>query len=594
MHRERPLRVLIVGGSGLFGGRLARLLVREAALEIVVASRSLARAQAAAARISGAARVTSAAFDRNGDVAAALAGIAPDLVVDASGPFQDYGPDPYRLARAAIGSGAHYLDLADGAAFVRGFSVLDDSAKEKGVFALSGASSAPALTAAVVRRLAVGLTVVETVTAGIAPSPQAVMGESVVGSIASVAGRPVALRRNGATGEAVASVESRRLTIRPPGEVPLSRLRFTLVDTPDLTLLPELWPELRDVWFGAGVRPRALHWAFTAAAWLVRRGLLASLAPFVKPMHAVHARLRWGERRSGMIVAVTGRTQDGRPAARSWHVIAEGDDGPFIPAMAAASIVRKLIAGAPPSPGARAALREVELEDYEREFEGLAIRSGVRDDLADAQPSRPLYRRILGSAWDRLPPEIRAVHEVLGQADAAGRASVARGTGLPSQLAASVGRFPPAMTDAPVRVRFSVAEGAETWTRDFDGARFSSVQHEGRGDAEGLLVERFGVVSLAMALAVEEGRLVLVPRRWRICGVPAPAFLMPRVEAHERVEDGRFRFDVLIRSPLGGLIVRYAGWLEPSGPNATSGDSLPHDKNVGGVHDIHKGARSDP
>lgn len=557
------LRVLIVGGSGQFGSRLARLLAREPALDIVIAGRSRAKAEAAAERISGAARISAAAFDRNGDVASLLAEIAPDLVVDASGPFQAYGADPYRLARAVITQGAHYIDLADGSAFVRGFAALDAEAKARGVFALSGASSAPALTAAVVRRLAADFASVESVTAGIAPSPHAVMGESVVGAVLSVAGRPVARRKGGATGEGMALVESRRLTVRPPGEVPLPRLRYSLVDTPDLTLLPELWPELRDVWFGAGIRPRLVHRLLTALAWASGRGLLPPLANFVRPMHTIHARIRWGEARSGMVVAVTGRTQDGLAAARSWHVTAEGDDGPFIPAMAAAAIVRKLIAGAPPPPGARAALRDVELEDYEREFEGFAIRSGVRDELEDRQPSRPLYARVLGSAWDRLPPEVRAVHDVLGQAEAAGRASVERGTGPLARLAAWLVGFPPSSSDVGVYVRFFASGGAETWARDFDGARFGSVQHEGRGSAEGLLVERFGLLALEMALRVEDGRLVLVPRRWRICGVPIPGLLMPRVEAHERVEDGRFRFDVLIRDPLGGLIVRYGGWLEP-------------------------------
>jgi hypothetical protein len=291
--------------------------------------------------------------------------------------------------------------------------------------------------------------------------------------------------------------------------------------------------------------------------------VLDSLTPYAKPMHWVHARLRWGEARSGMVVVVTGRMRGDHAAVRSWHVTAEGDDGPFIPTMAAAAIVRKLIAGAPPAPGARAALRDIELEDYEREFEGLAIHSGVRDDLDDRQPFHPLYARLLGAAWDRLPAEIRAMHGVLGRSEASGRASVERGAGLLARLAALAGGFPPAMTDVPVRVRFDAAGGAETWSRDFHGARFSSVQREGRGGGEGLLVERFGVVSLEMALIVEDGRLVLVPRRWRICGVPVPSPLMPRVAAHERVEDDRFRFEVEIRHPLAGLIVRYRGWLSP-------------------------------
>jgi hypothetical protein len=52
-----------------------------------------------------------------------------------------------------------------------------------------------------------------------------------------------------------------------------------------------------------------------------------------------------------------------------------------------------------------------------------------------------------------------------------------------------------------------------------------------------------------------------VIRRWTLFGVPLPLCLGPRSRASESVENGRFRFDVQIRHPLTGLIVRYRGLL---------------------------------
>ena len=54
------------------------------------------------------------------------------------------------MARAAIKAGCNYLDLADGRAFVTGISRLDAEARAAGVSIISGASSLPALTSAVV------------------------------------------------------------------------------------------------------------------------------------------------------------------------------------------------------------------------------------------------------------------------------------------------------------------------------------------------------------------------------------------------------------------------------------------------------------
>ena len=95
-------RVLIVGGYGTFGGRLAQLLADEPRLTLLIAGRDRARAEVFCQSLRGAATLQPLAFDRDGDLDAVLAAAKPDVVVDASGPFQAYGGDPYKLVRACI------------------------------------------------------------------------------------------------------------------------------------------------------------------------------------------------------------------------------------------------------------------------------------------------------------------------------------------------------------------------------------------------------------------------------------------------------------------------------------------------------------
>src|SRR5215470_3215186 len=169
MRRQMtPMRVLILGGYGTFGGRLAQLLADEPRLTLLIAGRARDKAEAFCTRLPATARLEPLAFDREGDVAAALAAARPDLVVDASGPFQAYAGDPYRLVRACVALGIDYLDLADGSDFVAGVVQFDAAAKARGVAILAGVSSFPVLTAAVVRRLAQGMTRLDGVTGGIA------------------------------------------------------------------------------------------------------------------------------------------------------------------------------------------------------------------------------------------------------------------------------------------------------------------------------------------------------------------------------------------------------------------------------------------
>jgi hypothetical protein len=407
---------------------------------------------------------------------------------------------------------------------------------------------------------------VDTIRGGIAPSPYAGVGENVIRAIAGYAGQPVELKRDGVKVQGHPLTEQMRYTIAPPGKVPLNSTLFSLVDVPDSRALTDLWPEAKTIWMGAGPVPEILHRALIGLAWLVRIGLVRSLSPLAPLMHWASNRLRWGEHRGGMFVAVEGTGETGEPVKRSWHLLAEGDDGPLIPAMAVEALVRKTLDGQAPSPGARAAVRDLELDDYQALFASKAIYTGFRDDTADVE--KPLYPEVVGDAWQDLPEEIRAMHERMGTPE--GRASVERGEGFLSRLSGWLVGFPPASADVPVQVRFDAGKNNETWTRTFGTHTFSSDQFAGRGRAQRLLCERFGPLNFGMALAAGEGRLSLVLRRWSLFGLPLPMWLCPRSTSYEAVEGGRFRFHVEISHPLTGLIVRYRGWLEPAGRQGSS------------------------
>jgi Domain of unknown function (DUF4166)/Saccharopine dehydrogenase NADP binding domain len=560
------LRILILGGYGVFGGRLVQLLADEPRLTLIVAGRSEAKAQAFCGTLQPtAAMLVAARLDRDGEVLAAMAALAPDIVVDASGPFQDYGSDRYRVVQAALALKIDYLDLADSSEFVGDIGQFDTEARAQGVYVLAGASSFPVLTVAVVRHLARDMAAIEHVTGGIAPSPYAGVGLNVIKAIASYAGKPVPLTRDGRKTTGTALVETMRATVCPPGRLPLHNTRFALVDVPDLQILPQLWPAVRSVWMGAGPVPEILHRMLNALAWLVHLSLLPSLTLFAPAFHRAINVLRWGEHRGGMFVSVEGRDGQGQPLTRSWHLLAEGGDGPLIPSMAIEGIVRKILRGERPVAGARSAVDALGLADYEALFATRTIFTGTRE-VSNKTQSHRLYQRVLGDAWMQLAAEVRAMHAAPG--NARGRASVERGTGLASQAVARLFGFPRAATDIPVEVTFTDTVGdvaSETWRRRFGEGSFSSEQSLGAGRDDGLIVERFGPFKFGLAVVVENGRLNLVVRRWSAFGVPMPQVLAPTGVAYEYAEGGRFRFHVKIALPVIGLIVRYRGFLVPSG-----------------------------
>jgi saccharopine dehydrogenase-like NADP-dependent oxidoreductase len=144
-------RILIVGGYGAFGARAAERLARTPELSLVIAGRNAAAAAAFAAKLGGGA--SSAVVDATRVSAETLRGLDCRIVMNASGPFQ---AQDYTLARAAIAAGMHYLDLSDARAFVNGIAVLDADAKGRNVLVLSGASTVPAVSTAVVDHFSAG------------------------------------------------------------------------------------------------------------------------------------------------------------------------------------------------------------------------------------------------------------------------------------------------------------------------------------------------------------------------------------------------------------------------------------------------------
>jgi hypothetical protein len=183
-----------------------------------------------------------------------------------------------------------------------------------------------------------------------------------------------------------------------------------------------------------------------------------------------------------------------------------------------------------------------------------------------AEDMLPLYQRILGPGWDRLPLPIRQLHALRATATYHGECTVTHGWNPTAALVSAAIGFPRAGTGLPITVTLTAEAGGERWVRATLGRTFSSTQSRGRGRSAGLVVERFGPVAVHMALVVDGATLRYVIRRWTLLGVPLPLLLGPRSVASESAEDGRFHFDVEIRHFLIGVVVHYRGWLVPAAP----------------------------
>lgn len=545
-------KVLILGATGLFGGLLARRLIKIDRFDVICAGRTEKSLQKFCDEFGGRFRV----FDRGDEkgTGAVLHELKPFAVVDCAGPFQYYGDDPYRFARQVIDVGAHYLDIADAPEFVAGIGELDALAKERGVVAISGASSTPGISAAVVDALTHDMKEIDSIETAIIPGNKARRTISVMQAVLGQVGQVFAVQRNGRIETVRGWSAMKRVDLAVPVKRPIRNGHAYLMNTPDVALFPERYGA-KTVLFRAGLEIKAFCYALVVGGWLVRAGLVKSLLPFAKLVRWLAGWFEWaGSDAGGMQVDVVGQTKDGSRERRIWNVIASSGRGPEIPTLPVSILLVKLVkgkieAGARPSPG------EITRDEVEAALSGIDAGAGVQVKSVD-----PVFKQALGLAFDELPEPIRELHNNFGEVVYEGRAKTKGATGLLGRIGAMVVGFPSNSENIPVKVTITADENGETWKREFDGKPFVSRLSV---DEKGYAQERFGSLAMRLGLHLKDEKLHYPVICGRLFGwIPFPSILMPQSISHEEVdEEGRFAFDVLLKFRFGGRIAHYRGWL---------------------------------
>jgi hypothetical protein len=371
--------VLIVGGAGAFGAKIAERLVRIEEIDLILAGRTVAPLEAEAAALIGGGtqreRVRIAVLDAERLTATDLSNLGARLVINASGPFQRQS---YRVARAAIDAACHYVDLADARAFVAGIGELDAEARRAGVLVVSGASSVPALSSAVVAAHRSAFGRLEALDIAISPGNAFDPGVATVASVLGGVGLPIKMLIDGGWRTVHGWQGLRRTSFGEAG-----RRWLGYVDVPDLDLFPEQHAGLKTVRFQAGLEVSAFHLGLWASSWLVRSGLVTSLAPLAPHLLAIKRALsRFGSDRGGMIVEMRGEAPGGHPMLLRWLLVAGSGHGPYVPALASVAMARKLASGVETLRGAYPCFGLVDLSEILAEAEGL--------DIACRHEKRPL------------------------------------------------------------------------------------------------------------------------------------------------------------------------------------------------------------
>lgn len=364
------MRTVVIGGYGNFDARICRALATHPDIQVVAVGRNPDPAQLGP-------RVEIATLNLHSPyVAPDLKELSPQIVIHCAGPFQR---QDYRVAMAAISAGAHYIDLAGGREFVAGFAdEFDSCARKAELLMISGASTVPALSSAVIDDLSGRFRQIEEIRIAIASGQRAPRGMATMAAVSSFAGRSFRWMRDGAWREAWGCQELARMRFADLG------VRWAAAcDIPDLELFPRRYPGVRTVEFHAALELGIQHFVLWAASALRRAGVPLPIEQAAKPLGRLASLLDWfGGKRGGMLVSLTGIRTNGERGRVEWHLTAEAENGPEIPCVPAILLARKLARGEIAARGAFPCVGFLKLADFGPLFVRWGISTTVEESAA--------------------------------------------------------------------------------------------------------------------------------------------------------------------------------------------------------------------
>lgn len=360
-------RILVLGAYGFFGNRICAALAKNPRIQLIMTGRDLSKATAAAYQIGLSANHARAMDANNPELAAQLRKLGVNTVIHAAGPFQGQG---YQVARAAIKAGCNYLDLADGRAFVSGITRLDAEARTAGVSIVSGVSSLPALTSAVVDKYRGEFKRLDSIRIGIT-SGAVIPGVATMRAVLGYCGKPFRTLENGAWIDVHGWLDTQEHDFQKTVGV----RRISRCDVPDLDLLPLRYPGVKTVSFRAGFASNTAHQLVERLAMLVKAGRLKSALPFARPLYTLG---RWMQPlfsdRGAMFVKLEGLHDNGARYAHTWNIVARENHGPNIPCAASIALANKIAAGGKLPAGAMPCMGLLTVDELMTPLKGFSIR----------------------------------------------------------------------------------------------------------------------------------------------------------------------------------------------------------------------------
>jgi saccharopine dehydrogenase-like NADP-dependent oxidoreductase len=328
------MSILVLGATGFFGTIISRLLSDptfrsgKAITRLVLAARDVNRCDLLAKKLCPLSDILieTAKIDGAWDLphlSSEIKRLNITGVLNVAGP---YPTDPigleHKIAKSCILAGVHYLDLADSSLFVKAVHKLDEDAKSAGVCVLSGCSTLPTISGAVIRHLVKTANFandeIKSINIGISPGWRVPRGIGTTRSILETVGRPVHVLQDGHWIQRYGWGDPCSHLFPSP----LKTRWLANLNVPDNEIWPREFPSAQEVRARAGLELPLFHFGTWLLGLTLVRGLDINLglSPYADTLHRITQLIHHsvGSGDGGMYVSV--KTFDDKEAV--WNMIA--------------------------------------------------------------------------------------------------------------------------------------------------------------------------------------------------------------------------------------------------------------------------------
>lgn len=343
-------KILVLGGYGVYGGRISRALAADPAIDCIVAGRhppSKSRDMHS--------RTSYVKLDINSFTSLRTTLPGMFAVVNAIGPFN---ANDYRIAEQCAELGIHYVDLADTREYVAGFHRLNRKAQQTGALLVTGAGYTPAVSTMLVDSIQHDFDKIKELHVLVSPGNKSPRGRAALHSLMQQVGSPVRMKSLGRWQQIYAWTKGQKIHFPKP----VGKRRVYLSNASELDIFPQRYG-VQTASFYTGFELNTFNFGLSLLSYMKRHRKQTSVTGLARSLRFIGKWFKGLGSASDAYGIVAKGERAGQEVTHAIYLVARDGNGSMIPCSPSVALIKRWVKHGVRQSGASACLDLLVLDD---------------------------------------------------------------------------------------------------------------------------------------------------------------------------------------------------------------------------------------